>query len=253
MDMQGTISNTVHKVYVAGSQEELNGQIPMVGSRCSDSLGRSFVFVSMAVDAVAGQVVSSAAVPARLDNVVVAAVAGSTTIKIVKSGVTANQYADGLLVAASGANQTSYAIKKNTASATVSSVANTVILTLINPIDVAIAATDDCFLILNRHTVVVIGTALSDGVGVVVAPSTAATSGKTNYLWVQCGGLGAVKVGTGASLTTGAAFGLGAAGVVDIIAAHGTPSFGYSVAPAAVGNGECVAAQLQFPGVAIQR
>lgn len=245
MDQNSTITGSVYKVYDTASQDYTFGRMPSVGSRYKDSLGREFVFVSTAVDVAAGQVVSAPAVPAEIVDGITAVAAGNTEVTIVKAGAVVNAYAGGMLVITVGSRQTAYAIRKST----VADASNKVILTLEDPLAKALVATDDALLVPSRFNKVVIGTATSDGVGVAIAPSTAATDSKTNFFWVQTKGIGLAITGTASSLTVGVKMILGAAGVVESQATNGIlAEFGYVVSVLAVSNGDAVAAMLDFKG-----
>lgn len=236
---------SIYDTYVDGDQNVSAGRMPDVGSIKKYSDGREFVLVSTAVNVAAGQVLSSAAAAAELAGKFTAALAGDTEIVVEKASVTANQYADGyLVVTESSGTKTTYAIKSNTASSS----ANKVTLTLYSPITSAIAAADDCILVPSRYSSVVIGTAASDGIGVAMAASTAATSGKTNYIWAQTKGIGGAKTGTASTLVAGVKMVLGAAGVVE---SQGTAGIQREVGhvldiTAAVSNGDLVPAFLNF-------
>lgn len=245
MMQESTINGSLYKVYDSASQDYKYGRMPRVGQTCVDSLGRKFVFVSTAVDVAAGQTVSAPAASSEIATAFTAVTSGNTEVVVVLAGVTKNKYADGILVITESAGKkTSYSIKKNTAAAAVT---NLVTLTLDVPLVANLAAADDCILVPNRHNLVVIGTATSSGVGVAINASTAAADSKTNYMWVQTYGPGAVKVGTGAGVTKGLTFGLDAAGVVNVVAAVTTVPVGYSLAEAAVSNDDSLAAFLMFP------
>lgn len=243
MDQLSTISGSLRKVYTSASQEATFNTMPSLGSKCEDSLGRRFVFVSTAVNVASGQVVSAVAAGAEIADGITAAVVGATTIYVTLAGAVAGQFDGGVISITAGANITSYAILKSTAAAAGT---NKVTLTLEAPLDVAIAATDDCILVPSRYSKVIIGVAESDGVGVAIAASTAATSGLVNYMWVQCQGIGTLTVKTGSTTVQGTTVMLTSTGFVDIAtAAHAV--VGYSVAAGAVSNSDGFAAQLQFP------
>lgn len=244
MKQMDTISGSLFEVYTSASQNYKFGRMPEVGQRVVDDLGREFIFVATAVNVAAGQVVAAPAAAAELVDGFTAAPAGSTQITITKSDVTLNKYKDGILVISAGAaGQLPLAIAKNTASGT----ANAVVITLVNPLPVALVATDDCILIPNRYNGVILGAATYDGVGVAIMASTAATSGLLNYMWVQTKGIGCVKTGTASAITLGVKIILGASGVVEAQSGSGVQrEVGYAVPAAAVSNGDNVPAILNF-------
>lgn len=236
---------SLYKVYVTGEQDEKFGRMPEPGSTKLFSDGREFKFVSSAVNVAAGQVVSAPAAAAELAGKFTAGLVGDTEVVIEKASVTANQYADGyLVVTESSGQQTTYAIKSNTASDS----SDEITVTLYECLNAAVAAADDCVLVPSQYKNVVIGTAASDGVGVAVSTSTAATSGKVNYFWVQTKGIGSVKTGTAAALVAGVKMILGAAGVVEVQTGTGIQrEVGYVLdITAAVSDGDNVPAMLQF-------
>lgn len=236
---------SLYHTYVAGDQDVLFQRMPAVGSEKVYSDGRKYRLVSTAVNVAAGQTVSSVVAAAELAGKFTVGLVGDTEVVVEKAGVTANQFADGyLVITESSGQQNTYAIMSNTASTS----ADLVTLTLYDCLNAAIAAADDCILVPSRYNLVVIGTAASDAIGVAVAPSTAATSGKTNYIWVQTDGIGSVKTGTGSTLVAGVKCILGAAGVVESQGTAGIQrEVGYVLdITAAVSNGDSVPAMLRF-------
>lgn len=236
---------SLYKVFVTGGQDYRGGRMPEVGSEKVYSDGRRFRFVSTAVNVAAGQVVSAPAAPAELAGKFAVALVGDREVTITLAGVTANQFKDGyLVVTETSGYATTYAIKSNTAS----DESNEFIATLYEPLAAAIAEANDCILVYSRYANVVVGTAASDAIGVAVAASTAATSGKVNYLWVQTAGVGAVKTGTASALLAGVKMILGAAGVVEAQSTAGIQrEVGYVLdITAAVSNGDVVPAALAF-------
>lgn len=234
------------KVFVENGEDYKRQRMPEVGARRCYSDGSEYVFCQIAVDGVAGQVVSAPAAAAELAGKFTAALAGEETVTLTDaslSAVTANLYAGGtLVVTESSGVEAAYKIRGNSAAAS-----NAVVLTLDEALLADIAAADDCIIVPPRYENVVIGTATSDGVGVLVAPSTAGTSGLLNFLWVQTKGVASVKVGTAAALTKGVKVILGAAGVIEAQGTAGVQQeFGFIVAAGAVTNGDTTAARVCF-------
>jgi hypothetical protein len=208
MEQMGTISGCIYDVYDEDSQDYRTGRMPRVGQKVEFEDGRKYVFCSTAVDVTAGQAVGAAAVLEETA-VSVAAGVGDVEVRIVEASVAANFYKEGSLtvVLGTGVGYT-YKIKGNTASATVDAVANTVILTLYNPLQAALATTDDVTLKRLRAENVIVNTASTDPVGIAAAPAPAATASKTKYFWVQTRGvafaLGIAGAGGAALMSTAA-------------------------------------------------
>lgn len=194
------INAKVSDVYEDGDQYDVEGRIPEVGSRATFQDGRKFVFCSTDANLAAGDIVGTLAESVELTAVTAAYPVGTTVIGAVLAGVTADMYVGGTLTVSLGTGLGyTYKIKGNTASATVATVDNTVFWTLEEGIVLAMAATDNIIVKRDRNRALIQGTASLDNVGVVLTATTAATTGNTQYLWVQTGGLGLTKGTAGAN------------------------------------------------------
>jgi hypothetical protein len=185
----GTISGSIYKVYDTTSQEYIENRMPRLGQTVEFEDGRKFVFVSTAVNLTAGQVVASALSvngTASANSAI-----GALTVSLTLAATTLDQYAGGYLTDVAG---TYYRIKSNTATTS-----GVVVFTLFDRLQDAIATNDVIKVATYRPALVVVGTATNDSLGVVLRPSTAATTGYTNFLWAQTRGPGAVKITTGAT------------------------------------------------------
>jgi hypothetical protein len=224
------------------SQEYLLGRMSKVGDIRKMEDGREFVFVSTAVDIDAGQVVAAPAAVAELAGKFTAAIVGDEKVTVEKSGVAANAYAGGhLIITKSSGTKTTYGIVRNLAS----DASNKVVLYLDNPIVGAIAATDDCIIVPNKYSTVIVGTATCNPIGVAIRAATAATAGKTQYMWVQTKGVGSVYLGTAASLTVGVMVMPAASGTVQ--ASNGTlKPVGCMLPASAVSNTDCAPIDLML-------
>ena len=195
-EQNSTISGSVFDVYDTTSQKYKENRMPRVGQRVEFEDGRKFVFCSTAADLVAGQIAGCAAEGVEITSTAVAATAGTRKISVVLASQAVNAYAGGYIsLTQGGANNQTYKVKSSTASATVLAVADTIILTLYDSLAVAVVADDNVILKKTRFAALIQGTALLDNVGVAVRSTTAATSGNTNYFWVQTSGVG-TTVGT---------------------------------------------------------
>lgn len=220
-----TISGGIFDVYSTTSQEYKENRMPRISQKCSFEDGRRYVFVSTDADLVAGQVAGVAAEGVEITTTAVAVAAGGKVLNVVLAGATANMLADGWVsISQGGANNQVYKIKSNTAAATVLTVDDTILITLYDPIKVAVVADDNMILKKSRFRTLIQGTASLDNVGVAVRSTTAATSGNTNYVWLQTAGVG-TTVGTaglnGVALTPAAAGAMEAAIAGDQICANG--------------------------------
>ena len=204
-----TISGSIYDVYNTDSQGYKDNTMPRVGQKCEFEDGRKFVFVSSAVDITAGQVVGAPTEGVELTAVTAAYAAGTKEVAFVLAGQTLNLLADGYLTVTLGTGVGyTYRIKSNTASATVSSVSNTVICQLYDPIKVGITATDNVIVKQYRCASVLVGTAALDNVGVSCAAAPAATGSLTYFFWAQTGGIGYAEgsdVASNLNLVVGAA------------------------------------------------
>lgn len=213
-------SGSIYKKYDTSSVEYLESRMPAIGELAEFSDGRKFRFVSTAVDVAAGQLVQAAAQSAELAGKFTAGSVGDYTVEVELASVSANDYAGGtLVVTESSGMETSYHVKSNTASDS----SNKIVLTLEEPLAAAVAAADDCILLKPKYEKVLLGTATGVIVGVAIVASTAATDSKTNFMWVQVAGPGAVNVKTATSLTVGVCGMGGADG--GIVVADGTKQF----------------------------
>lgn len=231
----GTVSGSIYKVYDTSSQEYRENRMPRLGQTVDFEDGRKFMFVSTAVDLAAGQVVGS---PLSVNGAASAASAiGANTVSVTIGSVTANQYTGGYLVDVAGIY---YRIKSNTA--TTGGVA---VFTLFDRLEDAIASSDVIKVKTYRPQLVVVGTATNDSVGVVLRPSTAATTGLVNYLWAQTKGPGAVKITTGATAINNVPLMADAAGAL-VIHTGAKKVFATANATTAVSDGTVCNAILNF-------
>lgn len=224
----------LYDVYTPTSQEYLLGRLPKVGTTRELQDGRKFVFVCTAVNAVAGQVMAAPASVAEITSGSVAAIVGDVSLTITRAGTTLNQFAGGFITLTDTAGvETTYGIVRNTAA----SAANLVTLYLDNPLVGAVAPGDDFILTPPKFGAVIINTASTLPVGVAIRPSTAATDGTTNYMWIQYAGVGGIKITTAAGLTAGkAVMGIAAGSVA---AADGTlQQIGVMLPASAVSDGD---------------
>lgn len=177
------ISGSFYDKYASGDLKANDGRMPRVGQRVEFEDGRCFVFCSTAADLSAGDVVATAACTEL--TTAVAAAAGATTLTTAATTVAANAWAGGFMtiILGAGAGKT-YKIKSNTAA---SAAASTVVL--YDPLQDAIAATDDITFTPNLHAGVVQGTAALHPIGVACATTTAATDSDTQYFWAQTRGV----------------------------------------------------------------
>jgi hypothetical protein len=219
------INSITKRLYTEGDQYHIDNRVPEVGSNATFEDGRCFVFCSTDVDLTPGQAVGQVAAAAELTDITAAVAAGATEVRFVKASVTADQYKGGYLsvTLGSGIGYT-YKIKDNTASATVDTVADTVIVNLEEEVAVAMAATDNIIIKAARTSKVIVNTATTDPVGITQVATTAATLGKTQYFWAQTNGP-SVVLGTagaaGVALDCGAAGALAAGDGANVIVATG--------------------------------
>ena len=231
-----TISGQVADSYTELSQEYRQNTMPRVGQTVEFEDGRKFVFGSSALAMPLGTVVQA---PAHIATAVSTAhVAGVRQVKVIEASIDANAWAGGQITFG---NLGTYKIKSNTKSATVATVANTVIVTLYDTLGVALTDTLVSDVAPYRPSGLLVGTATGDNVGVaLVATDVTAIAGATNtYQWFQYAGPGHV-LGAG---TVGDAL-MVAAGVVAIQTA-GNEQVGVMTGPAVSG---VIPAGLNFRG-----
>lgn len=189
-----TISGDIYTVYLTTGQDYLSGRMPRIGQKACFEDGRKYVFCSTDANLVAGQIAGTAAEDVEMTSGSEAAAVGSKTITVVSATIgsaAANDYADGyILVSDAASDNVLYRVKSNTAAAT-----NSVTFTLYDEVRVAITADDNVIVKKSRNKALIQGTASLDNVGVAVRSTTAATTGLTQYLWVQYAGVG-TTVGT---------------------------------------------------------
>jgi len=199
-----TISGSVLDVYTPASQEYKENRMPRVGQTVEFEDGRKYVFCSTAVDVENGEFVASAAGITGVTSKIQAA--GTREVRIVQASITQNQLAGGQLILEG--TGVSYKIKSNTASATVESVANVVLVTLYDPLTAATTDGEAYIASVSKVENVVLSTAGSNVIGVAVVDVLAATGGATHYFWAQYQGLGSIldtAAAAGATLASGAA------------------------------------------------
>lgn len=220
------INATIDRLYEAGDQYDRESRIPEVGSNASFEDGREFVFCSTDTDITIGQAVGkNAAAAIELTAITAAVTVGATEIRFVLASITADQLKGGYLTVTLGTGLGyTYKIKSNTASATIATVDNTVIVTLESGVCVALAATDNIIVKEARTSLVIVNTATTDPVGIAVATTTAATDGVTQYFWAQTSGPSIVLGTAGAAavaLDCAAAGALAAADGSQVVVATG--------------------------------
>jgi len=187
-------------VAAANLASDSSTPLHVVGSRCATGDGREFRYVKMgAVAGVPGKLYQAPAeVTNHQDLTPVAAAIGDTTVTVAlgATAATANQYAGGLLVVTVTPGQGyAYKIKSHPAAA----LSTNLVVTLAEPIVVALTTSSRCDLVSNPFNNVIVNptTATSAPVGVCVTAITAA-----QYGWLQTKGEcalladGAVTVGT---------------------------------------------------------
>jgi hypothetical protein len=202
-----TISGSVYQVYTPKSQEFKENRMPRIGQTVEFEDGRKYVFASTQVDIGAGL---SVAAPASSEVVASGGnAAGESLVVIVDAGIAANAYAGGYLV--DDASKTSYKIKGNRASATIGAVDDLVIVYLYDSLVASVADGAQVTVLPFLHGNTLVGGSSTQIVGFTHVPSTAATSGETNYLWLQYQGVGPLA---GVVLTPGDAFQQSAAGAI---------------------------------------
>ena len=224
-----TISGSIWDTYTEQSQEFKENRMPRVGQTVEFEDGRKYLFVSTAVDlAVTNTVAAAPPVDYLTDT---EAAAGQRVVPVVAAGIAANAWAGGTLQEDLGGY--CYKIKSNTAPATIGGVANVVLVTVYDAIQMAIPAALDVQVSVLQASGVVLGTDLNNIKGFAHVPSTAATSGLTNYLWIQYQGLGSIP---GALIQVGSAFAGAAAGAITTAIA-GQVILGQNVADQGNNNG----------------
>ena len=208
-----TISGSIYDVYTSADQRFKENRMPRVGQRCEFEDGSKYVFCSTDVDVTAGQVVAAPTDGVEITAITAATDKGTYKVSFVLASVDANQFRNGYLVVTLGTGVGyRYRIKSNTASATVDTVANTVIVTLYDPLQTALAATDNIVVKASRTSKVLVGTAALDNIGVAVAPAPAATNSTTYYFWAQTSG---VAYGPSNGVASNLNLVVGAAGILE--------------------------------------
>jgi hypothetical protein len=188
------INSTVARQYIDGDQYQVETRLPEIGAEATFRDGRKYVFCSSAISLAAGDVVGSgdslAEVTANLQS---AYAAGETVIGAVVTSTAANAYAGGTLTVSLGTGLGyTYKIKSNTATDAGATPANTVLFTLEEGVEAPIAITDNLMIKPNRHAKLSQGSASTDNVGVMIGAITSVAT-KTQYFWVQTGGVGITK------------------------------------------------------------
>lgn len=204
-----------------------NGTMPRVGDRRVFEDGREFVFISSAVDVLAGQVLATAtALATALTNSCTAAAAGATEVTIATTGsaffggsagvIAANRLAGGYIVVTDDAGEGyQYRIKSHTAGTASASVT----FTLYDGLKVALTTASDVFFIGPRFELCVLGTDLLPPVGIAVVPMLGGTNTRTEYAWAQVKGIAPCYITTGTSIAIGKQISTDASGGVKITGA----------------------------------
>lgn len=157
------------------------------GTRSESADGRQFVYVKAgAVTLVPGKLQQAPAIVANHQNIAVAAAAAiaatTVTVTLGATAATANQYAGGYLVVndVTGEGQTLLISSHPAADASAS-----LVVTLSDPVLVALTTSTEVSLIANPYNGVIINPTTPTGkpVGVAVYPITAG-----EYGWIQCRG-----------------------------------------------------------------
>lgn len=200
----------------------------VIGAMITAGDGREFRWCyAGGVTLVAGKLQQSPAqVTNNQDMVVVQAQAiGDTTVTVTLGGtaVTANQYAGGYLTIEEGTGLgISYLIASHPAQATTT---GNVVITLVDPIIVALDTTSKASLVYNPYNGVIVNPATASGspVGVAVWALPTAT-----YGWIQTHGVVACLNDSGTTIGLGVAPSASVAGAVKTMAAT-IPQVGYAV------------------------
>jgi len=188
----------LYGVYTPTSQEVIFNRIPALGTTRVLQDGRKFRFIRTAVDAVAGQVMGTPIALTEITSGNTAALVGDTQVEITRSGTTLNQLAGGFITFTNTAGvEATYGIVRNTAA----DADDQVVVYLDNPLVGAVAAGDALILIPPMYGACIINTAGTLPVGVAIRPSTAATDGVVQYMWVQYAGVGSLIITTALGLT----------------------------------------------------
>ncbi len=164
-----------------------------VGTRAVDRFGNTYRYAyNGAVALVAGNWIQSAAqITAHQDLTPVAASIGDTTITVAlgATAATANQYAGGwAVISTTPGNGIKYLIDSHPAAA----LSTSVVITLAQPIEVALTTSSRVDLVPNPYNGV-IQTPVTTLTGVVVGVATGATP-INNYDWIQTGGVAAALI-----------------------------------------------------------
>lgn len=200
------------------------GQLPNLGRKREFKDGRIYRFCTTDADLTAGELNMSAQVnsAATLDNLVDLTVStggqatpiGSDTLVLDISGLTlltggvsgevavddlAGFYL--LIVDGTGAGPT-YRIKGNAAQLT-GTEAGRVLITLYDPLLLALSESSDVQLIADRFSLLARYLTANPVTGVNVVPTTASTDSVTQGFWVQTHGIAAVAIETGTSIAIG--------------------------------------------------
>ena len=211
----------------SGSDAYKNGTMPRVGDKRVFEDGREFVFISSAVDVLAGQVLATAtALATALTNSCTAAAIGATSVTITTTGsaffggsagvIAANRLAGGYLCITDDAGEGyQYRIKSHTAGTASASVT----FTLYDGLVVALTTASDVFFIGPRYELCVLGTDLLPPVGIAMVAATGGTNTRTEYFWVQTKGIAPCYITTGTSIAIGKQISTDASGGVKITGA----------------------------------
>lgn len=194
-----TITGSVLDSYTTDSQDYKENRMPRVGQLCAFEDGRKFVFCSTDADITVGQ-----GCAAQVENATAVAGAwgaGLRTFNVTEASIAANAWAGGIIII----NKVPYKIKSN--SATDDPGAGLVAVTVYDALITALTDTQVVSVRPLRSNLVTVSGVNSDVVGTAAAVSTAATSGLTNFIWVQYAGPGVianVADAAGAALMPGA-------------------------------------------------
>jgi hypothetical protein len=193
----GIISGSIYDSPITStSAKYLQGRMPALGDKVEFDDGRVYRFCSTAANLSVSQVVAVATC-ANAELAVTAAAVGSTQITVATTGtamfggstgvLAADRLAGGYLVVQDDTGEGySYRIKSNAAATS----AVALVITLWDPLHVALASDSDVVLIGPKYRYVVEGTATLKSIGAIMHTTTAGTDGTEEFVWVQTKGPG---------------------------------------------------------------
>lgn len=211
-----------------------------LGAKVEMSDGRIFRYVRNSTTAlVAGNLIQAPALTANHQNIAVASAAAagskSVTVTLGASAASANDYAEGFMVVndVDGEGHTYKIASHPAASASAS-----LVLSLEDPIEVALTTSSEVCLIPNQYNRPVISNTNQQGNPVGVAPIALPAS---EFGWLQTRGPCSALADTG-GWTAGAALTIGAAtaGAIEDVDAHAEPQIGYGLQAGVATEFRCV-------------